>query len=203
MRKISLAFLFAFLTISAFAQDVIKVNYKGAKPTVTDFAKAGFAYFNADDGEPGDRPWKSVENAMKRRSKGLPQEEGMTLTVDEKNGYILFEQMYDENESYYCRMEVCYWNEADGKHKLVAFNNMATFAEGRPVYTETHDLLFYRYNNATKRMVSVRLPGFDDKYDNNTYALPRKGKDIVVTKWKDGGTCTQKTLKWTGSGFRK
>lgn len=203
MRKISLAFLFAFLTISAFAQDVIKVNYKGAKPTVTDFAKAGFAYFNADDGEPGDRPWKSVENAMKRRSKGLPQEEGVTLTVDEKNGYILFEQMYDENESYYCRMEVCYWNEADGKHKLVAFNNMATFAEGRPVYTETHDLLFYRYNNATKRMVSVRLPGFDDKYDNNTYALPRKGKDIVVTKWEDGGTCTQKTLKWTGSGFRK
>ena len=67
MRKVSLAFLFAFLTISAFAQDVIKVNYKGAKPTVTDFAKAGFAYFNADDGEPGDRPWKSVENAMKRR----------------------------------------------------------------------------------------------------------------------------------------
>ena len=181
MRKVSLVFLFAFLTISAFAQDVIKVNYKGAKPTVTDFAKAGFAYFNADDGEPGDRPWKSVENAMKRRSKGLPQEEGVTLTVDEKNGYILFEQMYDENESYYCR----------------------TFAEGRPVYTETHDLLFYRYNNATKRMVSVKLPGFDDKYDNNTYALPRKGKDIVVTKWKDGGTCTQKTLKWTGSGFRK
>ena len=48
MRKISLAFLFAFLTISAFAQDVIKVNYKGAKPTVTDFAR----YFGLSISQP-------------------------------------------------------------------------------------------------------------------------------------------------------
>lgn len=200
MRRITFALLFAILTLSVYAQDVIKVNYKGARPTVSDFARAAFAVFNADDDEPGDRPWKSVENAMKQRSKGIPQEEGETLTIDTKNGYILYELAGNEDEDYINRMEVCYWNEADGKHKLVAFNNLASFVEGRPLLTETSDLIFYRYNNATKKMTRINAPGFKVNY-GATYALPRNGKNITVTTWDENGTPTKKTLKWNGRGF--
>ena len=30
------------------------------------------------------------------------------------------------------------------------------------------------------------------------YALPRTGKDIIVTTWHEDGKKTQKTLKWNG-----
>ena len=33
-----------------------------------------------------------------------------------------------------------------------------------------------------------------------SYALPRSGKDITVTYWKDGSK-KQKTLKWNGRQF--
>ena len=33
------------------------------------------------------------------------------------------------------------------------------------------------------------------------YALPRTGKDIIVTTWHEDGKKTQKTLKWNGHGF--
>ena len=39
------------------------------------------------------------------------------------------------------------------------------------------------------------------KHDDKSYALPRTGKDIIVTTWHEDGKKTQKTLKWTGSGF--
>ena len=32
------------------------------------------------------------------------------------------------------------------------------------------------------------------------YALPRTGKDIIVTTWHEDGKKTQKTLKWNGHG---
>ena len=200
MKRLSLALVFVCLTLAAFAQSSIKVNYKGAKPTVVDFAMAAFTDFNADDGEPGDRPWRGVEQALTRYRKGFPQEKGVKLTVDLKNGYILYEQDYDEDD-YFCRMEICYWNESDGKHKLVAFNNTETFAEGCPVSTETHGLTFFRYNNATKRMVWTDAPGFRVEYLGTTYAMPRQGKDIVVTKWDDNGKPSRKTLKWNGKRF--
>ena len=40
MKRISLAIMFALCTLSVAAQDVIRVNYKGAKPTISDFAWA-------------------------------------------------------------------------------------------------------------------------------------------------------------------
>ena len=47
MKKNLLLFIFACFTLSTMAQeDVIRVNYKGAKPTITDFA---WAYLFSDD----------------------------------------------------------------------------------------------------------------------------------------------------------
>jgi hypothetical protein len=62
-------------------------------------------------------------------------------------------------------------------------------------------LCFYRYDNATKKMSWCESPGFDVEYFNKSYALPRTGKDIIVTTWHEDGKKTQKTLKWNGHGF--
>ena len=107
MRRITLAIILSCLTLSLMAQSGIKVNYKGSRPTVADFAWAAFPSLNyEDEEESGDRPWRALENAMKRHSKGLAQEEGEKLIIDSKNGYILFEHVSDEHEDYIFRLEV-------------------------------------------------------------------------------------------------
>ena len=95
---------------------------------------------------------------------------------------------------------MCFWNEADKKHKLFAYSSWL-FIHGKPGQGQYDDLTFYRYNNATKTMHHTRDVGFDVEYDANTYTLPRKGKDIIVSKWHDDGTVTHKTLKWNGRKF--
>lgn len=202
MRRITLAIILSCLTLSLMAQSGIKVNYKGSRPTVADFAWAAFPSLNyEDEEESGDRPWRALENAMKRHSKGLAQEEGEKLIIDSKNGYILFEHVSDEHEDYIFRLEVCYWNESDGKHKLIAFNDLASYADGKPSISEVSNFVFYRYNNATKRMVRCDPPGFEIEY-NGVYELPRIGKDIIFTQWNDDGTTKRKILKWNGRHFK-
>ena len=137
---------------------------------------------------------------MKRYSKGLPLEKGEKLTIDPKNGYILYENSGYEDVDYIFRLEVCYWNESDGKHKLIAFNNMASYMEGRPSMTELSGMTFYRYNNATKRMVYCDPPGFEIDY-SGTYELPRIGKNIIFNKWNVDGTTKRMVLKWNGRRF--
>lgn len=203
MKRIASAIILFCLTLSLMAQDGIKVSFKGSTPTVVDFAWAAFPSLNyEDEDESGDRPWKALENAMKRHSKGLPQEDGVTLTIDSKNGYILFERVGEEDEDYIFRLEVCYWNESDGKHKLIAFNDMASYNQGRPGITETSGIDFFRYDNATKRMVACDPPGFEVDF-SSVYELPRSGKDIIVTRWNDDGSTKQMTLKWDGKRFNE
>lgn len=173
MKRIVSAIILSCLTLSLMAQNGIKVNFKGSKPTVTDFAWAAFPSLNhEDEDESGDRPWRVLEDAMQRYRQGLPQEEGDKLTIDTKNGYIMFESASEEFGDVIFRLEVCYWNESDGKHKLIIFNDLASTSEGRPRVTETSSIYFYRYNNATKRMVACDAPGFEVDY-GCIYELPR------------------------------
>ena len=197
MKRKTLAIIFAFCALAMVAQNGIKVNYKGAKPTITDFA---WAYLSAmdDDDDCGMEAINAFREAFIKHRKGLPQNKGEKFIIDEKNGFIVYETI---NNDIVIRMEMCYWNEADGKHKLFAFNNMNTLEKGKPIFTELSDITFYRYNNATKMMTSCDPPGFDVNYSCN-YLLPRNGKNIIVTKWNDNGTKTQKVLKWNGRKFK-
>lgn len=197
MKKGLFLIMFACCAFAMVAQDAIRVNYKGAKPTISDFAWAFLSSF--DEEECGNEPINAVKYAFIQYRKGLPQEDGVTLTIDEKNGYILYENRYEDVVD---KKEMCYWNEADGKHKLFVFNNMQLFANGKPVLTETSGLMFYRYNNSTKKMVYCDAPGFDVEYFDMSYSMPRIGKNIVVTKWHDDGTKTERTLKWNGRSFK-
>ena len=90
MKKAVSVIIFTCLALSLMAQNGIKVNYKGSRPTITDFVWAAFPALNyEDEDETGDRPWKALENAMKLHSKGLPLEKGETLTIDNSNVYFV------------------------------------------------------------------------------------------------------------------
>jgi hypothetical protein len=78
---------------------------------------------------------------------------------------------------------------------------LASCADGKPSITEVSNFVFYRYNNATKRMVRCDPPGFEIEY-NGVYELPRIGKDIIFTQWNDDGTTKKKILKWNGRHFK-
>ena len=102
------------------------------------------------------------------------------------------------------RIEMCFWNEADKKHKLFACCIGGFFA-GKYNPGQYDDLVFFRYDNTSKRMVGWDDVGFEVEYfvDGGAYVsydLPREGKDIVVTKWYDDGP-QRKTLRWNGRRF--
>ena len=199
MKKFCMLAAFVVMTITANAQDDFRVNYQGASPTIVDFAWA-FLFSDDDDEEECDQEATAgIKNALMRYRQGKPQEENVTFTVDTKNGYMVYESRYEEHLS---RIEMCYWNEADKKHKLFAYSHWC-FSNGRPSQGQYDTLVFSRYNNATKKMTMCDTPGFDVDYYKTTYVLPRTGKDIIATKWNDDGTKTQKTLKWNGRGFSK
>ena len=202
MKRLSLAIIFFCCTLALAAQDVIRVNYQGTSPTISDFV---WAFLSSSDDEEEedcvDESFNAVKQAWIQHRKGLPQEEGNVLTIDQKNGFVLYEFRYEEH---LLRIEMCYWNEADGKHKLFAYN-VACFSNGEYSAGQFDGLTFYRYDNATKKMTPCSDIGFDVVYGTDdgawvSYALPRTGKDITVTSWYKSGK-KQKTLKWKGRRF--
>ena len=201
MKRLSLAIFFACCTLTVAAQeDGFRVNYQGAKPTIKDFALAYITSLISEAeecDEEGMSLYENLQDAIKCQAKGLPLEANRTLTIDQKNGFLVYEHKYID---YLGRIEMCYWNEADGKHKLFACNRWS-FENGKPMMGQYDVLSFYRYDNATKKMSWCESPGFDVEYFNKSYALPRTGKDIIVTTWHEDGKKTQKTLKWNGHGF--
>jgi len=210
MRRTTFAFIFACCTLALVAQDVIKVNFKGSKPTISDFAWAYLSDYEYDENGDDclDEARAGVKQAWSIYRKGGALGEGEKLNVDSKNGYAIYEHRseYESVENVF-QAEMCYLNESDGKHKLFAYN-VKCFTNGRYSPGQFDGLLFYRYNNATKKMTYYEMPGFDASLRTEddayiTYSLPRTGKDIVVTYWYDNGTKRQKTLKWNGRRFNR
>ena len=210
MKKKSLFFrIFVMVTLAMMyalgmqAQDAIRVNYKGAQPTISDFISAFVS--SRDDVDEEDCCVDEAFNALcyvwERYHQGIPLEEGETLTIDDKNGYVSYERRSEyESIEHVFRCELCYWNEADGKYKLFAYS-VWCFTDGKPATGQFDGMTFYRYDNATRTMTMCETPGFDVEYFNTAYALPRTGKDIIVTTWDENGNKTQRSLKWDGRRF--
>ena len=201
MKKKLLAIIMACFTLTMAAQPQIKVNYQGAKPTITDFAWALVNYTPPEGDEVENEAINTLKGALARYRQGKPQPAGERLIVDVKNGYILHELNED---SYTIKSEMCYWNIEDGKHKLFAYN-VQTTNDGISEPGQFDGLCLYDYTNATKKMT----PYFGDLYLNlfdagegnyNTYELPRTGKDIIITTWYEVGQ-RKKTAKWNGLYF--
>lgn len=130
MKKVLLAIIFACCTLALAAQDVYKVKYQGDRPTIADFADALFSEADDEDedleGEM-DESFNAIRNSWLRYRKGLPQNEGDTISLDQKNGFICYEFRYEDE---LVRIELCYWNESDQKHKLIGYN-VSCFTDGK------------------------------------------------------------------------
>jgi len=201
MKKLSLAIMFALCTLGAAAQNRwIEVGFLGNGPDIIDFAWAyATATENNEDVEL-DESTRALQEALDRYRTGLDQQEGFTITVDRKAGYILLES---KENGFTSKWEMCFWNMADKKHKLFAICIELSENGKRTNPGQFDDLRFFRYDNATRKMQSYNA-GVEVEYFNISYALPRVGKDITVTHWsEDGREKWQTTLKWNGHGFDK
>ena len=203
MKRLLFSVILACFTLTLAAQETISVKYSGEKPTISDFATAFLSAYEWDEEDDVlDEARNGMKNVWEKHLKGKPLGEGQTLTVDQKNGYVCYEM---KDGIHLVRIEMCYWNEADGKHKLFAYN-VRCFSNGAYSIGQFDGLTFMRYNNATKKMTDIDPPGFEERYgtDDNayvSYALPRVGKHITYTEWKDGKIRAEKTLKWNGRKF--
>lgn len=191
-------FVFCALTMSA-QDDGIKVKFLGTSPDIVDFAWSWATMMDDNPEDTPDESMNAVKSSLECYRTGAAQPEGFKITVDKKAGYILVEHTDD---IYTQRWEMCYWNMADKKHKLFALSRELWEGGMRLNPGQFDGLMFFRYDNATKRMTYVDM-GIEVEYFNTSYGLPRIGKDITVTKWNDSGKKTTKTLKWNGSKFVK
>lgn len=197
MKRKAFTVFFVACTLVIAAQNPIKVKYRGSKPTISDFAWAYLSSYNADDDECIDEATNAIKQTWIEHRKGIPLDKSEKLDIDERNGYVLYESRY---ENHLLRIEMCYWNEADRKHKLFAVS-VWSFSDGKPNMGQFDGISFWRYNNATRKMVSCNTPGFEVQYNDTFYSLPRVGKDITVTSWDNRGKKRVKTLKWNGHWF--
>ena len=204
--------MFACCAMAMSAQSTVTVKFQGAKPTISDFA---WALINDHDQEAeeeegcADESFNGFAQAWKQHHKGQKLEDGNTLTIDTKNGYACFEYKSEyEDKVNVVRVDLCYWNESDQKHKLLAYN-VQCFENGNPSPGQFDGLLFYRYNNATKKMTIVESPGFEVQYGTDdggyvSYELPRSGKNIIkTTYWSATGKTVKQTLVWDGRKFKE
>lgn len=173
----------------------IAVKYAGNRPTIVDFATAfldhskEIAFFG------------KVNDEWMRHQKKQPLSNHVSIDVDVKNGYMRYEiQNPEENDTIV--MEMCFWNCADGKHKLVCANTI-WMLNGDYGWDEHFGASFFVYDNAKKEMRTVWAEDIGALYDGDglsVFFLPRKGKDIKVSA-AGGGERWNEVLEWDGYQF--
>lgn len=204
----AIALLLTMLSMMA-QDDAVRVDFQGKQPTISDFLQA---YLNTigdinevcDCCAEGLVIYDNLRVAALYQDAGIELEKNETLIIDKRNGYLLYEQRHDEFTS---RIEMCFWNENDGKHKLFACVR-ESYMNGKYVCGQFDNREFYRYTNATRtmRQCSSEDIGIDAAFGllENSFAtlnLPRKGKDIIVKWWQSEEMVLEKTLKWNGRSF--
>ncbi|MBQ0049946.1 MAG: hypothetical protein KBT12_06910 [Bacteroidales bacterium] len=202
MKKIIFTLLLICCTLNAAAQyDTIKLNFKGTKPTISDFATALVSRSPGDEDFEISESLNAFASDWKRQKAGKRLDGNTTIVVDEKNGYLCYESRYD---THLLRIEMCFWNESDQKHKLFSYN-ITCFDNNKYSPGQFDGINFYRYDNATRKMtfthnVGNEFPFCSEDGSEISYALPRIGKDITATTWHKKGK-KQKSIRWTGKGF--
>ena len=193
MKRIILLAITLTLGMAVQAQG-IRVNYKGANPTISDFVTA---YLSQEDDE---EMISGIREDWECRQQGKALSNGAAFTVDVKNGFVRYDKRYTGNT--YSYTELCYWNCKDQKHKLLAVNR-GCIEQGKPVTAQFTGLKFYTYDNQTKRMTQTlnsELGTGITVRQEVTYALPQSGKDIMATIHAPQKE-VQILMKWNGAKF--
>ena len=207
MKKTFIAMILVCCTMTVAAQE-ISVKFTGAQPSIRNFITAFVAPTYGEDGEM-DESMNYLRYAWRQFCNNKPQDKGVTFSLDEKNGYACYEyREVEEGVEMIIKAEMCYWNEADKKHKLFAFCRMC-YENGRYSPGQYDGLTFYRYDNTKRSMRLVYDPGVDAALNATapsvmcSFELPRTGKDITMTHWLENGQKRTQTLRWNGHGFSK
>ncbi len=184
--------------VFSYTDTYLSVSYSGDRPFITDFLAA-----ICTQEELGECMGK-MSYDWNIRQRGGKLDEGSSIVVDEKNGYIRHESRYENQLSY---KEFCFWNCSDGKHKIVAANS-GLLVDGKPMETECTGLSFYSYDGETNYLSFCTEDlgvDFGEEIQPGTavtYCLPRTGKTIEATIHYPDGAVTV-LLKWNGERFVK
>lgn len=175
-------------------QESFSVAFKGKSPEISDFVTA---ILSRDElGE----VLGNLSQRWKRHLSGKAMPKGHKFTVDTKNGYLRYDAYYEDEEHLY--IEYCYWNCADGKHKLIG-ENISLLVHGRAVDTEHTGISYYWYDNDSRTITytyAYELGAEVEFVDGTTGCirnLPRQGKNIEIICHTALGKVTQ-TLIWNG-----
>lgn len=178
--------------------DIIVTN-NPSSPSIVDFVTALLS-------EPEDELSGLLSEAWQRYRNNQPAATGGTMVVDSKNGFVCYtldyDQAYPEDPSGdVLRVELCYWNCADGVHKLVA-ESVVTTRNGEPMMGQFDGIMFYLYDKQTHKLSFVYdiIEYYEGDYTAITYELPQRGKDIMVNLYTSSGVIQQR-LAWDGYRF--
>ena len=129
------------------------VKFEGASPDIADFVTS---YISDLDTTMDGTNYVDVWNRYLRQEELRP---GTEVVVDKKNGYVRITTEYSidfdgKDHIYKTIHEMCYWNCADGKHKLFALN-FNILNEGRYLEGQSTGLSLSLYDNARHIMWDI------------------------------------------------
>ena len=119
-----------------------------------------------------------------------------TLVVDVKNGYMHYEQDYDDVDGPGWKgiKEECYWNCSDGRHRLIC-ENVMFLHDGKPSEGQYDGIQFVLYDSDTRqlnRIWDMQILGVDDTWGYDTsYSTDPQTNTAKVKDWQTG---EQKTI---------
>ncbi|MBR1446476.1 MAG: hypothetical protein IJ586_05280 [Alloprevotella sp.] len=142
---------FAFVCCAFASAQKMKMKIKGTRPTITDFVN-----FEFQDAE--DEFYGLISDAWEKFKRKQPLSKEETIVLDSKNGYM----RYERNDERHTTVEMCYWNCADKKHKLLAVNAYS-FEDGRVCLGQFDGISFRLYDNArrTQEPIAAEDIGLD------------------------------------------
>ena len=173
----------------------IAVKYNGNRPTISDFTTAFLNHSKEKT------VYDMVYSEWQRYLQKKPLSKNASIVVDTKNGYMRYEiDRQEENDTIV--MEMCFWNCADGKHRMVAANTI-WMLNGDYGWDYNIGCYFYLYDISKKEMRNILPEDIGALYDGDglsVFFLPRKGKNIRVSA-AGGGDRWNEVLEWDGYQF--
>lgn len=200
MKSVFVSFLLSLFAVNTIAQESMRVHFSGKSPDITNFIDALLS--NGEEMGEAKSLFKSYWTIYKKKQELPP---AVKIKIDKPNGYVSFNHYYAEDRSNLF-IETCYWNCADGRHKVIA-QVIATSRDGRPLMGQYDGLTFYTYDSKTRQMKWTPTPDLCSEEfleygltDGSVIRLPQAGKDITL-KLKTANGMRNFKLKWTGSRF--
>ena len=138
---------------------------------------------------------------MGTASPQAPLSPNVSIVEDVKHGYIHYEKIRPEEQDTLI-FEMCFWNCADKKHRMVAANSVIKM-EGDYGWDWFVGCEFFLYDKTTHDMREIWPEDIGALYDGDglsVFFLPRKGKNIKVSA-AGGGERWDDVLKWDGYQF--